>query len=133
MFKADLDGRITFVGEDLLNAGGCGEADLLGRPLSLLFHAEMPECIFAETARKLRNGEQVFAFVVTRAGDGSGCWQLAHFSPLRDDRGRVEGYRAVCRVAQSDEIAQVEPFYRKIRDLERTSGQVSGVDREAAA
>lgn len=133
VFTADLDGRITHVGDALLHIGGHSEQDMLGEPLSGLLHAEMPECIFAETGRKLRNGEEVFAFVVFRAGDGGGCWQLAHFSPTCDGRGQVGGYRAVCREAQTEEIAQIEPFYRKIRKLERASAQARDTGCEAAA
>lgn len=118
VIEADLDGRITHANDACLRACGCSEQELLGRPFSGLSHPEMPICVYGEALRKLRLGEEVHAYVVSRARHGEANWELAHFTPRYDTNGSVTGYRALCRPATVEEVAQIEPFYRKICKLE---------------
>jgi hypothetical protein len=57
--------------------------------------------------------------VVSRARHGEAAWELAHFTPRYDANGSVTGFRALHRPAAVEEVTQIEPFYRKIRKLER--------------
>lgn len=123
--EADLQGRITFANEVFQHASGFTEAELLGQSDSLTRHPDMPGSIAGQLWQKVRAGEELFFFVQNRAKSGSTYWDLAHVTPRFDARGAVSGYRAVCRPADAEEVAQIEPFYRKIRKLER-GGAVSG-------
>lgn len=123
--EADLDGRITYANDACLRACGFSEQELLGRPFNRLSHSEMPACVYGEALRKLRLGEEVHAYVVSRARHGEAAWELAHFTPRYDANGRVTGYRALHRPAAVEEVTQIEPFYRKIRKLEMAVPAVS--------
>lgn len=123
--ETDFEGRITFVSEGFLRASGFAEADLLGRPHSITRHPDMPRSIFGQLWQKLRAGEEVFLYVQNRTKAGGGYWELVHATPRFDSGGAAAGYRSVRRPADAEEVAQIEPFYRRIRQME--------IDAEAAA
>jgi len=127
--ETDLEGRITFVTEGFLRASGFAEAELLGRPHGVLRHPDMPLSIFAQQWEKTRRGEELFLYVQNLAKDGRGYWELAHVAPLFDDRGALAGCRSVRRPADAEEVAQIAPFYRKIRKLEADAEAMAGRSR----
>ncbi len=116
--KIDLQGRFISANEGFLEARGFAGPDLIGQPYDMLSHREMPESVYAQVWRKLRRGDDVFAYLATRAKNGDLVWEMAYLAPSHDAEGTVDGYRVAHRRADPEEIAQIEPFYRKIRKLE---------------
>ena len=92
VIEADLDGLITYANDACLQACGFSEQELLGRPVKRLAHPEMPVCVYGEALRKLRLGEEVHAYVVSRARQGEAAWELARFTPRFDDEAIVEKF-----------------------------------------
>ena len=116
--ETDLEGRISFVNKAFLRTSGFAEAELLGQPHDIINHPDMPRSIFGQMWEKVCRGQEVFLYMQSRAKDGSAYWELAHVAPRLDAQGRVAGCRSVRRQADADEVAEIAPFYRRIRDLE---------------
>lgn len=117
--ETDLQGRIASVSEAFAKGRGVSGRELAGEAYEALRHPEMPVSIYAQLWRKLQRGDEVFAYVQTSARGGGCRWELAHFVPRLDAGGAVKGYLAVHRRADAEAVAQIEPFYRKIRALEK--------------
>lgn len=116
--RIDQAGRFTDANEGFLQGRGLSSRELLGRTYETLSHPEMPACIYVGIWEKLRSGEDVFAYLLTTTKQGERIWELAYLAPNYDAQGRSDGYLVTHRRADPGEIAQIEPFYRKIRKLE---------------
>ena len=57
----------THPNDVLLNVSGYSERELLGAPHSIMRHPDMPRCIFKLLWETLREGREIFAYVVNRA------------------------------------------------------------------
>lgn len=68
--KTDLKGRITYANRVFLDISGFTEAELLGKPHSILRHPEMPRCVFKLLWDTIQNGSEIFAYVINRCKNG---------------------------------------------------------------
>ncbi len=118
--KTDLQGRITYVNRVFMSISGYPENELLGQPHSLIRHPDMPRSIFKLFWERLRQGREVFAYVVNRCKDGDHYWVLAHATPSFEASGEVVGYHSNRRVADERILRDsIVPLYRTLLDEER--------------
>jgi hypothetical protein len=67
-------------------------------------------------------GDEIFAYVVNRTKFGDHYWVLAHVTPSFDEKGGIIGYHSNRRSPKPEVVAQVEPLYRQLREIEDAEG-----------
>lgn len=117
--KTDLKGRITYANDVFCRVSAIEEAELLGRPHSIIRHPEMPKAVFQLLWDTLKDRQELFAYVVNLAGDGAHYWVLAHVTPSIGPGGDIVGYHSNRRLPDPRAIREIEPMYRQLISEER--------------
>ncbi|MBS2936212.1 PAS domain-containing protein [Nocardioides sp. J2M5] len=130
--KTDLKGRITYANDVFCRVSAIEEADLLGRPHSIIRHPEMPKAVFQLLWDTLKDRRELFAYVVNLAGDGAHYWVLAHVTPSIGPNGEVVGYHSNRRLPDPRAIREIEPIYRTLAAEERRHGRAADAARVGA-
>ena len=117
--KTDPRGRITYANDVFLRVSGYTEADLLGRPHNVIRHPDMPRAVFQVLWDAIGAGDEVFAYVLNLAADGSSYWVLAHVTPTFGPDGSIVGHHSNRRWPQPSAVAAVRPLYRRLLEVER--------------
>ncbi len=118
--KTDLRGKITYANRVFIKLAGYTEAELLGAPHSLIRHPDMPRCVFKYLWDTIKDGDEVFAYVVNRAKNGDHYWVFAHVTPSYDTGGEIIGYHSSRRVPDRKIVQEkVVPLYRTLLEEER--------------
>lgn len=112
--KTDLKGRITYANDVFCRVSAIEEAELLGRPHSVIRHPDMPKAVFQLLWDTLRSRQELFAYVVNLAGDGAHYWVLAHITPSIGPGGDVVGYHSNRRLPDARAIREIDPLYRSL-------------------
>lgn len=112
--KTDPQGRLTYVNRLFMEISAFGEEDLIGQPHNVIRHPDMPRAIFGLLWERIRSGQEIFAYVVNLAHDGSHYWVLAHITPTFDGNGRIVGYHSNRRTVPQATITTIAALYRNI-------------------
>ena len=99
------------------------EEELIGKPHNLIRHEWMPKAVFKLLWKRLKEQDEIFAFVVNKSKNGNFYWVLANVTVSIDNRGRVLGYYSVRRKPTSEAIAIMKPLYQKMIEIEKSKGQ----------
>jgi PAS domain S-box-containing protein len=120
--KTDIKGRITYGNRTFNEYSGFRESELLGKQHNIIRHPDMPRAVFKLLWDRLEAGQEVFAFVKNISKDGSFYWVLANVTPSYDAQGTLLGYFSVRRKPNPKAIAQIQPLYRQMLQVERNAG-----------
>ncbi|MBP2229984.1 PAS domain S-box-containing protein [Azospirillum agricola] len=120
--KTDPQGRLTYVNDIFLEVAGYGEAELIGKPHSIIRHPAMPRTIFRRLWETVRAGQEIFAYVNNRAKNGDHYWVLAHVTPNMAPDGTIAGYHSNRRVPRRAVLGVIEPLYGRLAAAERAAG-----------
>lgn len=127
--KTDLRGIITYANDVFLRVAGYTEAEILGQPHNVIRHPDMPRCVFKLLWDSLKSKQEIFAYVLNMAKDGSHYWVFAHVTPSYDLRGQNVGYHSNRRVPYPDALAQVKKLYAELLAVEkRASNPNAGME-----
>ena len=96
--KTDLKGRITYANDVFIRMAKYSYAELMGAPHSAIRHPDMPRCVFKLLWDTLQSRQEIFAYVVNLAKDGSHYWVFAHVTPSYAKDGRIIGFHSNRRV-----------------------------------
>lgn len=119
--KTDLKGRITYANETFLAIADYDEDEVIGQPHNLIRHADMPRCVFKLLWETLRDGTEIFAYVVNSTKNGDFYWVLAHVTPSLDEAGAIVGYHSTRRVPDPTVVHTViEPLYADLCRIENS-------------
>ena len=95
---ADTSGRVTWVNEAFKELCGYSTEEILGESPGRLLQGEDTE---PNTVRKfhvaLKNGTTIQADILNYHKDGHAYWARVSITPLRDPRGRLQGFMAIER------------------------------------
>lgn len=116
--KTDTKGIITYANDIFLEIADYTEAEVIGKPHSIIRHPDMPRCIFKLLWETISNGKEIFAYVVNRTKFGDYYWVLAHVTPTLDINGQIIGYHSNRRVPNPEAIAIIKPLYRHLKTVE---------------
>jgi len=119
--KTDTKGRITYANRVFIKMSGYTEAELLGKPHSIIRHPDMPRCVFKLLWDVISSGNEIFAYVKNLSAMGSYYWVHAHVSPTRDAAGRITGYHSNRRVPNRAAVKQMEALYLELHQIEARS------------
>lgn len=118
---ADLRGGITYANAYFCEAQACREKDLLGQPHNMLRHPDMPAAVFQLIWQRIRDGQEVFAYVKNMACTGEYYWTLSHLTPHYDAGLRIDGYQCFRRAASGRSISAAEKAYRELQLIEHNT------------
>ncbi len=96
-------------------------AELMGAPHSLIRHPDMPRCVFKLLWDTLEAKQEIFAYVVNLAKDGSHYWVFAHVTPTLDDRGNIIGSHSNRRKPDPAQIERIKPITRRYAPKRRAT------------
>lgn len=120
--KTNLKGNITYVNQTFCKISGYKEIDMLGKPHSIIRHANMPRCIFKLIWDKIQTGQEIFGYVVNRTIDENYYWVLAHITPSFDDQGQIIGFHSNRRSPDKRIISSIiSPLYADLLQIEETA------------
>lgn len=131
--KTDTKGVITYANDVFCRVSGYTEAELLGRPHSIVRHPDMPRCAYKLVWETLESGSEVFAYVINLCKTGDHYWVLAHMTPSLDERGRLVGYHSNRRKPARHAVEAAAALYKDLRAIEqrpanRKDGMQAGFD-----
>ena len=112
--KTDLKGRITYANDVFIRMAKYSWQELMGAPHSLIRHPEMPRSVFKLLWDTLQSRQEIFAYVVNLAKDGSHYWVFAHVTPTFDERGNIVGYHSNRRKPDPVQIERIKPIYKRL-------------------
>jgi PAS domain S-box-containing protein len=112
--KTDLKGRITYANDIFVRMAKYSYAELMGAPHSMIRHPDMPRCVFKLLWDTLQVKQEIFAYVVNLAKDGSHYWVFAHVTPTFDARGNIVGYHSNRRKPDPAQIERIKPIYQAL-------------------
>jgi PAS domain S-box-containing protein len=116
--KTDLKGRITYANDVFIRMAKYTYRELMGAPHSMIRHPDMPRCVFKLLWDTLQAKQEIFAYVVNLAKDGSHYWVLAHVTPTFDQRGDIIGYHSNRRRPDLAPIERIKPIYKALCEEE---------------
>jgi hypothetical protein len=82
----------------------------------------MPRVIFKLLWDKIKNKEEIFAYVKNLSFDGGYYWVYANVTASTDAKGNVIGYYSVRRKANAKALEIIEPLYATLLELEKKGG-----------
>ena len=112
--KTDLKGRVTYANKTFCDIAGYDEAEVLGKPHSLIRHPDMPRAVFKLLWDTLEERKEIFAYVKNAARNGDFYWVFAHVTPSFAADGAVIGYHSNRRTPKRAAIDVVAPLYAQI-------------------
>ncbi len=102
------------------------EAEMIGKPHSLIRHPEMPRCVFKALWDTIEAGKPIAAYVKNRAKTGEPYWVMAIVVPFPG------GYVSVRLKPSSEYLGIVKTVYPELRALELEHGGEREVERKPA-
>ena len=117
--KTDLKGALTYVNKVFISVSGFKEAELIGKPHSVIRHPDMPRCIFKLLWETIVDGREIFAYVKNATKSGGFYWVLAHVTPSKDAAGQIVGFHSNRRVPNRKSVSQISELYRELRAIEQ--------------
>lgn len=117
--KTDLKGKITYGNRTFIEFSKYSEAEMLGKPHSMVRHPDMPRAVFRLLWEKIQNKKEVFAYVKNLSADGSYYWVLANVTPVLNEKGEVAGYSSVRRKPKSESLDFIKSLYSQLLNEEK--------------
>jgi len=124
--KTDTKGRITYVNKIFMDLAEYDESELLGKPHSIVRHPFMPKAVFKLLWDRIKNKEEIFAFVINKTKNNNEYWVLANVTASLDERGNIVGYYSVRRKPNPKALEIIKPLYEKMLQAERSGGMEAG-------
>jgi len=116
--KTDTRGRITYANSVFLRVAGYREEEVMGMPHNLIRHPDMPRSVFKLLWDTIQEGDEIFAYVVNLAKDGSHYWVFAHVTPSFGPTGAIVGYHSNRRTPAPQAVASASAVYTELRAAE---------------
>lgn len=121
--KTDTEGVIEYANDYFIEVSGYKETELVGEPHSIVRHPDMPKIIFKIMWDRLEEGKNIYAIVKNRAKDGRYYWIITDFEANLDKvTNKPISYVAYRQSASDKIVAEIEPLYQKLIEIEKTSG-----------
>lgn len=126
--KTDVKGRITYGNRAFNQYSGFTENELLGTQHNIIRHPDMPRAVFKLLWDRLKDGQEVFAYVKNITKSGAYYWVFANVTPSYDAQGTLLGYFSVRRKPNPAAIKQIQPLYTQMLEAERLAGARDAMD-----
>lgn len=125
--KTDTAGKITYINEIFERISGFTRSEVMGEPHNIIRHPEMPRSIFDLAWETLKQGHEIFAYVINLCKNGDHYWVLAHMVPSYDPSGAVVGYHSNRRVPRAENVTLLQGIYSELLKIESQSDPKQGM------
>ena len=122
--KSDLKGNLIYANRAFMQINGYPESELLGKPLDMFHHPDMPKGIFQLLSASLDAERECFLYLKNRTREGDFYWAYTNVNIIRDDRGRAKSYLSVLRRPRPASIETITQLYGEMRRIEGGIGSV---------
>lgn len=127
MSKTDAKGTIEYVNQVFMDVSGYTEAELVGKPHSVIRHPDMPKTIFKILWDNIQKGINFHAIVKNLAKSGEYYWVITDFDIIRDPSGQIINYMGRRTSVPEQTIEKyIAPLYQKIQQVEQAGGIEAG-------
>lgn len=120
--KTDLKGKITYCNEIFMQFAALSEKELLGQPHKIVRHPDMPSLIFKLLWERIKNKEEIFAYVKNMSADGGFYWVYANVTASVDANNNAIGYYSVRRKPNESTLEKVKDLYKTLLEKEKNGG-----------
>lgn len=121
--KTDAHGNIEYGNDYFVEISGYSEAELIGKPHSIVRHPDMPKIVFKMMWDRINRAQNIMAVVKNLAKDGSYYWVVTEFEPKLDPiTNEIIAHTAFRRAAPQNAIDAMIPIYKKLLEIEKESG-----------
>ncbi|SFV70966.1 SIGNAL-TRANSDUCTION SENSOR PROTEIN-PAS/PAC domain [hydrothermal vent metagenome] len=121
--KTDPKGIITYGNDYFVEISGYTEAELVGKPHSIIRHPDMPKIVFKMMWDRINKGQNIMAVVKNLAKDGSFYWVITEFEPKMDPiTNEPISHTAFRKAAPKNAVEAIEPIYAKLIEIEKEGG-----------
>lgn len=120
--KTDMSGKILYGNKIFIKISGYEEDELLGSPHSMLRHPDMPKIVFNLLWDRIKNKQEIFAYVKNLSKDGSFYWVYANVTATLDTNGSIRDFHSVRRKPSSKAMEIIPSLYTSLLQAERDSG-----------
>ncbi len=120
--KTDLKGRITYCNQIFIQLAKYSEEELIGSPHNIIRHPDMPRIVFKLLWERIKNREEIFAYVKNLSKDGGYYWVYANVTASLDVNGKAIGYYSVRRKPSEEGVKVCSDLYDKLLQEENRGG-----------
>lgn len=92
----------------------------------------MPKYVFKLLWDRIKNKQEIFAFVKNITFDGGYYWVFANVTSSLDESGNIIGYYSVRRKANPKAVEKIIPIYQKMLELEKLGGGIEASQKYIA-
>lgn len=124
--KTDTKGKITYVNKIFMQLAEYTEAELLGKPHSIVRHPAMPKAVFKLLWDRIQSKEEIFAYVVNETKNKNEYWVFANVTGSLDTNDNIIGYYSVRRKPSQKALDIIQPLYQQMLTAERSGGIEAG-------
>lgn len=124
--KTDAKGLIEYGNDYFMEISGYSEAELIGKPHSIVRHPDMPRVVFKMMWDRINKGQNIMAVVKNMAKNGDYYWVVTEFEPKVDPiTNEIISHTAFRKAAPRAAIEAMEPIYAKLLELEKEGGMLT--------
>ncbi len=121
--KTDEKGIIEYGNDYFVEISGYTEAELIGKPHSIVRHPDMPKVVFKMMWDRINRAQNIMAVVKNLAKDGSYYWVVTEFEPKVDPiTNEIISHTAFRKAAPQNAIDTMAPLYQKLIEIEKEGG-----------
>jgi len=120
--KTDTNGKILYGNKTFIKMSGYEEGELLGSPHSILRHPDMPKIVFKLLWDRIKNKQEIFAYVKNLCKDGSYYWVYANVTATLDTYGSVRDFHSVRRKPSAKAMEIIPALYASLLQAEKNGG-----------
>ncbi len=115
--STDLDGNITYANRKFCTVSGYSKSELVGKNHNIVRHPDMPKIAFRRLWNTIKDGNEWTGIVKNLRKDGLYYWVYSHITPVVKG-GKLIGYTAARRPATKNEILEITPIYKDLKEQE---------------
>lgn len=120
--KTDIKGKIIYGNKTFIKISGYEEAELLGKPHSILRHPDMPKIVFKLLWDRIQSKQEIFAYVKNLCKDGAYYWVYANVTATLDERGNIRDFHSVRRKPSQKALDVIPNLYMQLLSAEKNGG-----------
>ncbi len=120
--KTNLQGKMTYCNDIFIKFAGSSEKELLGKPHNIIRHPDMPKIVFKLLWDRVKNREEIFAYVKNKSLDGAYYWVYANVTASVDSNNNIIGYYSVRRKPKDSAIKTISNLYKTLLEKEKSGG-----------
>ncbi|MDD2266051.1 PAS domain-containing protein [Sulfuricurvum sp.] len=120
--KTDGHGKILYGNKIFIKISGYEESELIGSPHSILRHPDMPKIVFKLLWDRIKNKEEIFAYVKNLCKDGSYYWVFANVTATLELNGNIRDFHSVRRKPSAKAMSVIPALYTQLISAEHSGG-----------